>query len=55
MRLFNETLLFFIGVHLSANILLKKLAFNLKSGSNLLLITNGGTKGTILPLNLHAV
>ena len=35
--------------------ILKKLAFNLKSGSNLLLITNGGTKGTILPLNLHAV
>ena len=36
------TLLFCIGVYLSAKNLLKKSAFNLKSGSNLLFINNGG-------------
>ena len=44
------TLLFCIRVHLSAKSLLKKLAFNLKSGSHLLFINDGGIKGTFLPL-----
>ena len=39
-----------LGIHLSAKYLLKKLAFNLKSGSNLLFINNGGIKGTFLSL-----
>ena len=44
------TVSFSIGIHLSAKYLLKKLAFNFKSGSNLLFINNGGIKGTFLPL-----
>ena len=43
------TLLFCIGVHLLAKNLLKRLVFNLKSGSNLF-INNGGIKGTFLLL-----
>ena len=46
----GKTLLLCMGVHLSAKNLLKKLAFNLKSGSNLLLINNGWIKGTFLLL-----
>ena len=46
----DKTLLFCNAVDLSAKNLLKKLAFNLKSGSNLLFINNGGIKGTFLPL-----
>ena len=44
------TLLFCIGVHLSVKNLFKKLAFNLKSCSNLLFINNGEIKGTFLLL-----
>ena len=46
----DKTLLFCNAVDLSAKNLLKKLAFNLKSGSNLLFINNSGIKGTFLPL-----
>ena len=44
------TLLFCIRVHLSGKNLLKKLVFNLKSGSNVLFINNGGIKATFFPL-----
>ena len=44
------TLLFCIRVHLSGKNLLKKLAFSLKSGSNVFFINNGGIKGTFFPL-----
>ena len=47
---FGIILLFYIKVHLSAKNLLKKLAFNLKSGSNLWFISNSGIKGIFLPL-----
>ena len=43
-------LLFCIRVHLSGNNLLKQLVFNLKSGSNVLFISNGGIKATFFPL-----